>query len=620
MTAWELRVLFALHLILTVPIALAGQQPRAVGSASSDSTEAKYPNTLRFADQFPGPTGTAKQDAAIAGIGSAPGLVLVPPGVGPGNATTYPNQVGVIDLRQTADIIGNLKQDPDRTPLMLLENRLGELTTRPLTGTVTLTKGSTAVVGNGTRFEAELSGHFGRSIKLDSDDSTCWAEIGSVANNTTATLKSSYPCASGTGRASYFITQLGFAVNLMATAGTPNTPNGGEGVGFTVVAKRPSGARGVYGANINTSYNTAPTTAQGQAMGLEVDLSNFSSADQDVPGTGANFSTALHLLSAGSKRPGYGLSILSTTGRANTNSFQWGIWVGNYSQHGLHINGASNHVYLVPYLNNSDPMLVGRNAGDKATVWRINNDGSAHLSGPLSLATDSPNPTALLHAYVSANALKVPVRLENDNGGTGTVALGLGVASSRSETRSAKAGVGMTRSASNGRGDVCLFNRLTDDALDFATSDWFICNRGGEHAGRTEIQAQGKNEDIVLTPSGTGKVATSKQIQTTVVTGTPPFSVSSTTPVANLTTVPLTYNAAGSQQVGVHMVYGNCTIGRDCGVTLVGPAAFSGSGTYRCTASDNTAPNPISVTQSSGSAFAITGTASDSVSYICLGN
>ncbi|MGA2629697.1 MAG: hypothetical protein ABSG54_05725 [Terriglobia bacterium] len=594
--------------------------PHPIGTDSGGKAVTKYLNSLRFADQFSGVTGTAKQDASITDIGSTSGLVLVPPGTGTGNATTYPNHVGVLDFRQTADIIGGSTTDPDRTPLMLLENHLGELTTKPLTGTVTLTSGSTAVAGSGTSFTTELSGHLGRSIKLDAHATTCWAEIASVANDTSATLKSNYPCATETGPASYFITQLGFAINLIATAGTPNTAVGGEAVGFTVVAKRPTGWRGLYGANINASYNTTPEAAHGQAMGLEIDLSNFSSTDQDVAGTGANFSSALHLISAGSKRPGYGLSIISTAGPANTNSFQRGIWIGNYSQQGLHIDGASDHIYMIPYADNSNPMVVGRNAVDGAARWRINNDGSARFDGPVGLATDSPNPTTLLHAYVAADALKIPVRLENDNNGTGTVALGLGVANSGIEGSNVKAGVALTRNLFNGRGDACLFNRLTNDAQDFTTSDWFICSRGAGNTGRTEIQAQGTNQDVVLTPSGAGRVTTSKQIQTTIATGTPPFSVSSTTPVANLTTVPLTYSAAGSQQTGVHLVYGNCRIGTDCGVTLAGSAAFSGITTYRCTASDNTAANAVKIAQNSGSSFAITGTTSHVVSYICVGN
>ncbi|MBI4165290.1 MAG: hypothetical protein HY508_06095 [Acidobacteria bacterium] len=591
---------------------------QALGTDSGGRFATKYLNGLRFADQFPGVTGTAKQDAAMTDIGASNvGLVVIPPGTGSGQATSYSNQIGVLDFRQTVDPISNFATDPDRTPLILLENFQGELTTKPLTGTVTLIKGSTAVTGVGTKFTTELSGHLGRSIRLRADASTGWARVASVIDDTHATLAGNYSGTGGTGAAVYFVTQLGFVVRNLATAGTPNTASGGESVGITVVSKRSGGSRSIWGQNINLAYDTPVLASDAQTEGMEIDVSNNSSLD-DVPGFG--FSSGLHILSAGSKKPMYGLSVLSSTGLANTNSFQRGIWIGNYSQQGLYIDGGTNHIYLVPYADNSKPMLVGRNSADSATRWRINNDGSARFDGPVGLATDNPNPTSRLHAYVAADAFKIPVRLENDNNGAGTVGLGLGVASSGSESSNVKAGFALTRNLSNGRGDACLFNRLANDAADFTPSDWFICNRGGGYMGRTEIRAQGADQDVVLTPSGAGHVTTSRQIQTKIATGTPPFSVASTTPVANLTTVPLTYSSTGVQQTGVHLVSGNCRIGTDCAVTLAGEAAFTDSTTYRCTASDNTAANPVVVNQSSGSKFVITGNPSDMVSYICVGN
>lgn len=113
---------------------------------------------------------------------------------------------------------------------------------------------------------------------------------------------------------------------------------------------------------------------------------------------------------------------------------------------------------------------------------------------------------------------------------------------------------------------------------------------------------------------------TTGQIASTVSTGLAPLVIASTTPVANLTTVPATYNHSGTQQTGVHIVEDVCTLGTSCSVTLTGAAVFTSSATYNCAATDQTGANAVKFAPSSGSAFALTGTGTDVISYICVGN
>lgn len=111
------------------------------------------------------------------------------------------------------------------------------------------------------------------------------------------------------------------------------------------------------------------------------------------------------------------------------------------------------------------------------------------------------------------------------------------------------------------------------------------------------------------------------QFTSTLATGTPPFIVTSTTPVAHLTTVPATYNAAGTQQTAVHLVVDTCTLGTNCGITLSGAAAFTSATTYSCSCHDQTTPtNACNINQTGGGAITITGTGTDVIRYWCGGN
>jgi hypothetical protein len=130
------------------------------------------------------------------------------------------------------------------------------------------------------------------------------------------------------------------------------------------------------------------------------------------------------------------------------------------------------------------------------------------------------------------------------------------------------------------------------------------------------------------TPSGalpsvntTGAIQTTGQLKSTIAIGTPPISVTSTTPVVNLAATPTTYNAAGTQQTNVHLVKGTCAIGSTCSVTLAGGAVYTSNATYDCWARDTTtSANAVTIALTSGVAVAFTGTGTDGVSFLCLGD
>jgi hypothetical protein len=374
----HLTVLLALGVI--APVYVSAQQTNTAGKVAT-----KNYNHIRFADKFNGDTGGKKQEAAVSDLGDGPGLVIAAPGMGTGSPRTYRDKYPILDLRQTSDIIGDSTSDPDRAPLVLLENHLGEFTTKPLAGIVILTRGSIEVRGIGTKFLSELAHHLGRSVKLNADATTAWVEVASVGSDTEATLKAPYPgggCSNSgctSGNASYFITQLGFAIRNTATAGTPNTTQGGESVGLTVFSDRTGGERGLYGANLNVTYGTAAGTTQGQALGLEIDLSNMSGSDD----TTAISTYGLDILSAGKNRPDAGIVVNSTT-NAGTNANNWlrGAFITGWSQVGMLLQGSQNHLqFFTGAAPDSNPQVGGRNSNDTAYIWNVNNDGSAKFSG-----------------------------------------------------------------------------------------------------------------------------------------------------------------------------------------------------------------------------------------------
>lgn len=141
----------------------------------------------------------------------------------------------------------------------------------------------------------------------------------------------------------------------------------------------------------------------------------------------------------------------------------------------------------------------------------------------------------------------------------------------------------------------------------------------------TGLLGAGANPASTMTLSHTGTSGVSTfslpvKMALTIATGTAPFAVTSTTPVANLTTVPTTYNHSGTQQTSTHLVVDSCTLGTDCAITLAGSAVYTSSTSYSCVAQDSTATNATAVAQASGSSVTITGTGVDVIRYACVGN
>ncbi len=154
------------------------------------------------------------------------------------------------------------------------------------------------------------------------------------------------------------------------------------------------------------------------------------------------------------------------------------------------------------------------------------------------------------------------------------------------------------------------------------TQEPFVCFESSFNSG-ADICLSRSAAGVLGATDGLGnpKAVTAATLASTVATGTAPLTVASTTPVANLTAVPTTYTAAGTQQTAVHIVTGSVTLASGAGtLTLSGAAAFTSSTTYACSATDNTAANAVKLTQSSGTSISLTGTTTDAISVVCVGS
>jgi hypothetical protein len=115
-------------------------------------------------------------------------------------------------------------------------------------------------------------------------------------------------------------------------------------------------------------------------------------------------------------------------------------------------------------------------------------------------------------------------------------------------------------------------------------------------------------------------VTTNSQIRSTFSQqGVPPLIIASSTPVANLTTVPTTYNHAGTQQANAHIVVDTVVLSGGTGsVTLTGSAVFANA--FLCTASDTMNAAAVQVSTTGGNTINFKGNVSDVISYVCIGN
>ena len=120
----------------------------------------------------------------------------------------------------------------------------------------------------------------------------------------------------------------------------------------------------------------------------------------------------------------------------------------------------------------------------------------------------------------------------------------------------------------------------------------------------------------------TAGAATASTLASTVATGTPPLTVTSTTPVANLIANPLLMNSSGGSQGGTpHMVLGfnSLSVGGTYTVNLTGAAVFFSNSSYQVFTQDISGAYAVQVTPVSASQFTLTGTASHGISWIAIG-
>ncbi|WP_302074307.1 hypothetical protein [Burkholderia glumae] len=81
------------------------------------------------------------------------------------------------------------------------------------------------------------------------------------------------------------------------------------------------------------------------------------------------------------------------------------------------------------------------------------------------------------------------------------------------------------------------------------------------------------------------------------------------------------YSTAGAAANAPHMVKGTATLASGSAtVALSDAAAYTSSTSYACTATDTTAANAVRVSQTSGTSFALSGTGTDVVQFLCAGN
>jgi hypothetical protein len=101
------------------------------------------------------------------------------------------------------------------------------------------------------------------------------------------------------------------------------------------------------------------------------------------------------------------------------------------------------------------------------------------------------------------------------------------------------------------------------------------------------------------------------------------WNINSATGSATFSNLPPVYNVAGSAQTGakLHLVEDQVTLAAGSAtVTLAGAAAFSTASSYKCGASDQSSAAAVQIACTSGSQFAVSGTGTDVVSFVCVGN
>jgi hypothetical protein len=125
--------------------------------------------------------------------------------------------------------------------------------------------------------------------------------------------------------------------------------------------------------------------------------------------------------------------------------------------------------------------------------------------------------------------------------------------------------------------------------------------------------------------------ATTKQITSTLATGTAPLAVSSTTPVSTLTVANhptiefcgTTTTCSKTAETGQIIVFGQVSLSSGSPSTAtITSLPYTSSATYYCTATEAGGVSAVKIVNSSGSSTVITGpnTVTDPINYICVGS
>ena len=124
-------------------------------------------------------------------------------------------------------------------------------------------------------------------------------------------------------------------------------------------------------------------------------------------------------------------------------------------------------------------------------------------------------------------------------------------------------------------------------------------------------------------------LATNSQITSTVPSGTPPLSVASTTPVANLTVsnhprlqaCGTTTNCSANAVTGGQIVFGSVSLVHGEATVKGFSPSFKTADSFQCTASDKTtSANAANAVAISGSSIVVRGTGNDVIAYLCAGS
>ncbi|MDT5061538.1 MAG: hypothetical protein QOH63_1997 [Acidobacteriota bacterium] len=156
------------------------------------------------------------------------------------------------------------------------------------------------------------------------------------------------------------------------------------------------------------------------------------------------------------------------------------------------------------------------------------------------------------------------------------------------------------------------------------STDWSIFNGKQNALGYTPLNPANNLSDVASVPSartnlGLGTAAT-KDVAASGNASSSQVVKGDDTRLSDAR-APVTYTADGTVVTGAHIVTGGVGLSGGTGtLTFSGSAVFTSSTTYQCTGSNFSATNGFRIDKTSGSLITVTGTGSDVIVVICIGN